>query len=604
MAPVINSSKVSTRQSRDALRRVLDSGFLDTSPKLEEFLRFVVTEETEGRGEEINAQAIAVRALGRPQSFDPRSDPVVRVFAGRLRAALASYYDGPGQNDPVCISIPKGSYRPLFRRTETAAQGHGMFHDVLRGGGGLHLTARSAYMLAGLLALMLVLAGAAVHYAIHSPDRAHHAPETAAIPQAVPAGTPVVEFLPFDAGEDTVRIALVEGIRQQLIVDLSQFRSIRVRAVQRVPMTIGSADGASASDYQVMGEVVASGGSERLLITVSDVSSDRAIWSEPVELPTNDAEYQQLLVTAARSIVTQLASISGLLQTEAFRRLEERRAKLGDVQTSEYECITGFYAYDRTKLPELGKRAHECLSALTAAGSRNSTIWSSWALMLYLDWTRHAGPSDTGGLDRALAAARHAIELDPTDASGHEYKAAILRSMREFDAAVQASETALALNPSKPDLYVHLGWHRMLAGDWDAGVALVRQGVAMNPQPPGWMRIPLSLEAFKRDDFAEALRQARAIIDSGDRRGTVLALAAAIAMDDLDTAHIHFNDFRSADPSMSQDPMREIRNLFPDPDLISKYEEILAEPEFRLRPASRLAPQETFQFDPDAAAPR
>jgi hypothetical protein len=112
MTPVINSSKVSTRQSRDALRRVLDSGFLDTSPKLEEFLRFVVTEETEGRGEEINAQAIAVRALGRPQSFDPRSDPVVRVFAGRLRAALASYYDGPGQNDPVCISIPKGSYRP------------------------------------------------------------------------------------------------------------------------------------------------------------------------------------------------------------------------------------------------------------------------------------------------------------------------------------------------------------------------------------------------------------------------------------------------------------------------------------------------------------
>jgi len=604
MTPARNSNKVSARQSRAALKCVLDSGYLSTSPKLEEFLRFVVTEEAEGRGDQINAHAIAVKALDRPPSFDPRTDPVVRVFAGRLRAALASYYDGPGSGDPVHISIPKGSYRPVFRRFATEKAERGTLSSILHGDARLVLSARSVYLLAGMLALAFVLAGAGAQYLLHTWRSDRNEAEAEFDGQAVPGDTAVVEFLPFEAGPDAPSIALVEGIRQQLIVDLSEFRSIRVRAAPGNTMAGSPADGPTASDYQVLGKVVSGAGSDQLLITVSDVKSDTPIWSEPIELPTNDAEYQHLLVTAVRSIVTQLASISGLLQTEAYRRLEERRASLGDVRTSEYECITDFYAYDRTKSQDLEASVHKCLAALTAAGSRNSTIWSSWALILYLDWTRDAGPGDRAGLDTALAAASRAIELDPTDASGHEYQAAILRSMGEFEAAVQASKTALALNPSKPDLYVHLGWHRMLVGDWDAGVELVREGVAMNPQAPGWMRIPLSIEAFQRDDYIEAQKQARAIIDSGDRRGIVLALAATIELKEMDTARGYFDDLRSGSHFSLDDPMREIRNLFPDPVVIRKYEDALAVPDFPLRPASRLAPQETFKFDPDTAAPR
>ena len=81
--------------ARDALGRILAAGLLSTSPKLEAFLRYVVVEELESRGDGISAYSIAVHALDRPASFDPQSDPVVRVFAGRLRTVLADYYDGP-----------------------------------------------------------------------------------------------------------------------------------------------------------------------------------------------------------------------------------------------------------------------------------------------------------------------------------------------------------------------------------------------------------------------------------------------------------------------------------------------------------------------------
>ncbi|MGJ5816331.1 hypothetical protein [Paludibaculum fermentans] len=46
--------------------------------------------------------------------FDPRTDPIVRVEAGKLRARLKDYYTGEGIESPVIIEIPKGTYVPRF----------------------------------------------------------------------------------------------------------------------------------------------------------------------------------------------------------------------------------------------------------------------------------------------------------------------------------------------------------------------------------------------------------------------------------------------------------------------------------------------------------
>jgi hypothetical protein len=47
----------------------------------------------------------------RPAStYDPKSDPVVRVEAGRLRQRLDRYYHGEGAAAPFEILLDKGSY--------------------------------------------------------------------------------------------------------------------------------------------------------------------------------------------------------------------------------------------------------------------------------------------------------------------------------------------------------------------------------------------------------------------------------------------------------------------------------------------------------------
>lgn len=87
---------------------------LRLSERNRRFLSFVVRETVAGQAERIKAYTIGVDVFGRDESFDPGTDPIVRIEATRIRSALAAYYDGPGVCEPVRISIPPGSYVAAF----------------------------------------------------------------------------------------------------------------------------------------------------------------------------------------------------------------------------------------------------------------------------------------------------------------------------------------------------------------------------------------------------------------------------------------------------------------------------------------------------------
>src|SRR5215203_906470 len=96
------------------LERILASKVFKQSNVLSNFLRYVVSETIEERTHEIKEYSIAVRALGKPSDFNPQIDAVIRIHAGRLRRCLHEYYSGEGNNDPLVITLTKGSYIPEF----------------------------------------------------------------------------------------------------------------------------------------------------------------------------------------------------------------------------------------------------------------------------------------------------------------------------------------------------------------------------------------------------------------------------------------------------------------------------------------------------------
>ena len=98
------------------LETILASETFVNSSRLSRFLRYVVEQTLDGRGERLKEYQIGVDVFERSRDYDQRTDPVVRVEARQLRFKLSEYYAGLGANDEVVISLPKGGYTARFER--------------------------------------------------------------------------------------------------------------------------------------------------------------------------------------------------------------------------------------------------------------------------------------------------------------------------------------------------------------------------------------------------------------------------------------------------------------------------------------------------------
>ena len=112
---------------REQLVRILNSRPFHQSQRRQRFLEYLVNEALAGRGERLKAYNVALEVFERPETFDPITDPLVRIEAARLRDKLREYYGTDGQGDPIHIDLPKGTYTPQIEFR------HGAFRSLLAG---------------------------------------------------------------------------------------------------------------------------------------------------------------------------------------------------------------------------------------------------------------------------------------------------------------------------------------------------------------------------------------------------------------------------------------------------------------------------------------
>ena len=118
---------------QEQLARLLASNTFMQVDRLKRFALFIVQESLAGRGTELKEYVIGVHVFGREDSFDPRTDPIVRVQARRLRARLDRYYREEGHADDVVIELPKGGYTPVFRRRDGAVPPRASLGEAMAG---------------------------------------------------------------------------------------------------------------------------------------------------------------------------------------------------------------------------------------------------------------------------------------------------------------------------------------------------------------------------------------------------------------------------------------------------------------------------------------
>lgn len=89
----------------------LFDGPIDPKTHAGRILRHLAEAHFSGRTEALKEYAIAVDVLGRPASFDPKLDSIVRVEVHKLRRLLRDYYEGEGKNRALRILVAPGGYR-------------------------------------------------------------------------------------------------------------------------------------------------------------------------------------------------------------------------------------------------------------------------------------------------------------------------------------------------------------------------------------------------------------------------------------------------------------------------------------------------------------
>jgi hypothetical protein len=106
----------------EQLERLLQNPHFSHSRRFPTFLRFVVRHTLAGQADALKERTLGIEIFGRSADYDTSSDPIVRVTAAEIRKRIAQYYQEPGHELEIRLSLPAGSYVPQFHWPQTSPE--------------------------------------------------------------------------------------------------------------------------------------------------------------------------------------------------------------------------------------------------------------------------------------------------------------------------------------------------------------------------------------------------------------------------------------------------------------------------------------------------
>lgn len=112
--PAAVSADTPLASNQAQIDRILQSKVFRSSEVLRHLFAYLAGKSLEGNADSLKEYTIGLDALGKPESFDPRQESVVRMHTARLRQKLGDYYRSEGVDDPILIDLPKGGFKVTF----------------------------------------------------------------------------------------------------------------------------------------------------------------------------------------------------------------------------------------------------------------------------------------------------------------------------------------------------------------------------------------------------------------------------------------------------------------------------------------------------------
>lgn len=508
---------------RSAFQAIVGSTVFTGSERLIGFLRYVVDETLEGRSDRLKEYSIALAVFGQSESFDPQTNTIVRVQAGRLRRRLDMYYLTDGSGDPVAISIPKGGYVPRFQQRHAAP------------------TARA---------------------------RKESAPEPeqkakSAEARAAETASPSIAVLPFENySTDPEDRFFADGLTEEIIANLARFKDLFV--FSRLTTSKLAQDGADIRqlrdelgvDFVLEGSVRKSGAAVRVRVQLIDAASDGHVFSESFDRPCTPEEVFEIQDEIAMLVAGRVADRYGPLGRYAARAYRSGQPK--DWNT--YQWILRFYEYYGSADPQTHSDLRDGLAQALERDPESSDAWAAQAIILLDEFRFHLNERPSyPALDDALQHALRATSVDPENAFAYQALAMVYFHNREFADFDVAAERAITLNPGHADVLADMGHCYCLRENWDRGMALIRRAIQLSPVHPGWYHMAPSIHHLLNGDMAAATAEIRKAQMPGFFWYHAVAAAIYAEAGDRERSAAEVEDLLEVFPEFSENAQRELR---------------------------------------------
>ncbi len=448
----------STEQVHQQVQKIFLCPAFSVSDILRRFLNYIVDETLQGRSNTIKEYTIAVNVLNKPPNFKPQHDAIVRIHAGRLRRALNYYYKEQGLGDPIEITVPKGTYVPVFGNMQIAE---------------------------------------------HKPD-AEETPE----PRKNSSDSVTIAIMPFKTFEkDKSKMAFSDSLGQQLSAEFGRFPDFSVLAyyTTRQLSTKNKGIHELASEYRaqyiITGNVHFETKRLRVAVQLTEAHKGAQVWTELFDRNYSPSSLFEVEDDIIAHIIAALGDFNGLIIQHLTKGLFKNK-----FEKSPLPVLSWYHEFYSSFNRAGFKKAYTAMELTVEQNPANENAWSFLGQLALLAFLFNQ-PVKGIPIILGLKSAHNALKINPLNQHAHITLGMANIFQNKKQAGVDSLEYALALNSNASGLVGIIGCLMICAGEYTRGIELIRESIDRNKSYPQFFNLFVSLYHFKLKEYSQAYLQ-------------------------------------------------------------------------------------------------
>ncbi|RUV36052.1 hypothetical protein [Mesorhizobium sp. M7A.F.Ca.MR.148.00.0.0] len=506
---------------RETLERLLASQTFGRSERARKLLRYLVEREQAGEADRLKGFSIAMDVFGKDGDFDPSTDAVVRVQAGRLRELLQHYFANEGIAEPVRIAIPRGGYVPAYElnairlpdiaeavpelRLDGAASadqsneaGTGMLDAMsLASVPSSPAPSVARHLRFFWMAIALVIAMLGVLILRQGSTALLAGGDISATPEIAGATASITASARADAlpqvyiglkadGPDASRVAasLRAGLSGFDTIDFIGRDTAGDPADDATSFIFDVLSGPDAGDITIELQSMASG---RVLLSRNLTPADSA----PAAVEDRIADMLSSALPASGTIynyIEQTGTPNGLTQCL---------------------LLNGKYYLDQNARTH--EAAYRCLEKLANGGTKSSLVYSELASLHLEAVSDHYAYPPNATIETAVEFAHRGVQMGPTSPYAHRSYGYVSSRLGNTDEAIRWMRKAYELNPYDLGMAAAYGYGLIFAGRYVEGTPILDHAAETFSGHPTWWDYGLFVGELMLGDMNKAVAASMAL---------------------------------------------------------------------------------------------